>query len=90
MCNPNMPIMIEPNSCIYSWCASMNSMMNPILQPTNRAYTRSDVVAPSPVAMPCQRPRVTVRCMHNTPNGPTGTDTHKPINIPVNIVVSIA
>ena len=46
----------------------------------------SEVVAPNPVINPCSLPLDSVLCIHNTPRGPTGADTHIPINIPVSII----
>ena len=48
------------------------------------AFSASALAAPTPDSKPAQRPRVSVRCTHNNPIGPTGAAMANPISIPLN------
>lgn len=80
--NPSTIKIMAPTNIIHIFCSLKKSETNVRPNPAMLANNVSAAAAPNPDTKPESLPRWRVRCMHNTPTGPIGIDTNKPIKIP--------
>lgn len=76
-----------PDSCktkrfSFLW---INSITNDIPNPVIKAYIKSLVAAPNPVAIPYLKPFFRARLIQSIPTGPIGAETMMPMKIPFSI-----